>query len=147
MEEKLELIEAGIAVDDRGQIQFCNGFDLKDMRRFYIVSNHQSHFVRAWHAHKKETKYAFVITGAAVVAAVKIDNWEKPNKNAVVQRFILSEKKPSVLRIPAGYANGFKTLTSDTKIMFISSSTLQESLNDDIRFPADYWNPWTIEAR
>ena len=147
MEEKVEFVEGGIAIDDRGQIQFCNGFDLKSIRRFYIVSNHQPQFIRAWHAHKKESKYVLVITGAALVAAVKIDNWEKPDKKAPVQRFVLSQKKMGVLKIPAGFANGFKTLTGDTKVMFFSTATLEESLKDDYRFEANYWNPWDIQQR
>ncbi len=147
MSENPQIIEGGIAVDDRGQIQFCNGFDLSVLRRFYIVSNHDAQFVRAWHAHKKETKYAFVLTGACIVCAVKIDNWEKPSKSETVHRYVLSDKKTAILKIPAGYANGFKTLTANTKIMFFSTSTLEESLGDDIRYAADYWNPWTVEPR
>ena len=58
-QEGLSVVKADIAVDDRGQIQFCNDFDMRDVKRFYIVSNHQPQFVRAWHGHKKEGKYAF----------------------------------------------------------------------------------------
>ena len=147
MSNKLEVISGGIAVDDRGQIQFCNDFDLRTIRRFYTVSNHESGFIRAWHGHKKEMKYAYVVSGAAILAAVEIDDWDKPSKDLEINRFVLSEKKPSVLRIPEGYANGFKTLLPDTKIMFFSTSSLEESLGDDIRFDAHYWDPWTIEER
>jgi len=138
----LEIIKAGIAVDDRGQIQFCNEFDMKEVQRFYIVSNHQSQFVRAWHGHKKECKYAFVVSGAAVFAAVRIDNWDNPSRDIPVERFVLSEKNPRLLKIPAGFANGFKTLMPDTKVMFFSTSTLGQSSDDDFRFEYDYWNPW-----
>lgn len=145
--DDVELIQGGLAIDDRGQIQFCNDFDLSVIRRFYTVSNHASHFIRAWHGHKKETKYAYVVSGAAIVAAVKIDDWDAPSKDLDVKRFVLSEKKPGVLKIPAGYANGFKTLLPDTKIMFFSTSSLEESLGDDYRFEAHYWNPWDVEER
>lgn len=147
MGNSVELIQGGIAIDDRGQIQFCNNFDFKEIKRFYAVSNHQPQFIRAWHGHKKETKYVLVISGAAIVAAVKIDNWEKPDKNAEVHRFTLSEKKPCILKIPAGHANGFKTLTADTKIMFFSTSTLEESMGDDFRYDAYYWDAWNIVER
>ncbi len=147
MESEIELIEGGIAVDDRGEIQFCNKFSMQGIKRFYVVSNHQSQFVRAWHGHKKEVKYVFVVSGAAVIAAVKIDNWEKPDKNASVQRFVLSAKKSCILKIPAGYAHGSKTLTPDAKVIFFSTATLEESLKDDYRFEAHYWNPWDIEQR
>ncbi|HLF18629.1 MAG TPA: dTDP-4-dehydrorhamnose 3,5-epimerase family protein [Candidatus Omnitrophota bacterium] len=145
--DEVKLIKGGLAVDDRGQIQFCNDFDMKDIRRFYIVSNHRAGFIRAWHAHKKEAKYASVTCGSAILAAVKIDDWKSPSKDAKVERFVLSEKTPAVLMIPAGYANGFKTLTKDTKVIFYSTSTLQESLGDDYRYDAKYWDPWKIEER
>ena len=147
MKDEIHLMEGGLAVDDRGQLQFCNGLDMALVRRFYFVSNHQPQFVRAWHAHKHEGKFVMVVTGAAVVAAVKVDDWQKPDKAAKVHRYVLSEKKPAVLRIPPGYANGFMTLLPDTKLMFLSTSTLEESAQDDTRFAADYWNPWAVEPR
>lgn len=147
MIEKVEYIEGGIAVDDRGHIQFCNNFDMQEIRRFYVVSNHESHFVRAWHAHKKEAKCIFVISGAAIIGAVKIDNWDHPDKNAHIDRFVLSEKDPKLVKIPAGYANGFKTLVPDTKVIFFSTSTIKESQGDDYRYKADYWDPWDVETR
>ncbi len=147
MSDQVELIAGGLAVDDRGQIQFCNDFDLRTIRRFYTVSNHRAEFIRAWHGHKNEMKYVYVVSGAAIVAAVKIDNWDNPGKDLEVARFVLTEKKPGVLKIPAGYANGFKTLQSDTKIMFFSTSSLEESLDDDYRFDAYYWDPWSVEER
>jgi dTDP-4-dehydrorhamnose 3,5-epimerase len=141
------LIEGGLAVDDRGQVSFVNNFDFADVKRFYMVSNHKAGFVRAWHAHKKEAKYVLAVKGAAIVGAVKIDNWEKPSKAADVKRFILSEKKPSILYIPAGYANGFMSLTKDAQLIFFSTSTLEQSLGDDIRYDARHWDIWSAEER
>lgn len=147
IEDQVRLIEGGLAVDDRGEVRFCNALDLTPIRRFYMVSNHAPGFVRAWHAHKRECKFAFVLSGAAIVSAVKIDDWSRPSRELKVHRFVLSEKKPAVLSIPAGHANGFKTLTADAKILFLSTATLEESAKDDIRFEAFYWNPWDVEAR
>lgn len=141
------IIEAGIAVDDRGQIVFANGFNFEGVKRFYMVKNHSAGFVRAWHGHKKEGKYVLCVNGTAVVAAVKIDNWSKPDANAEVNRFVLSAKKPSILFIPPGYANGFMSLAQNTQLMFFSTSTLEQSKGDDIRFPARYWDVWQVEER
>ena len=77
----------------------------------------------------------------------EIFNWEKPSKNIDVERYVLSEKSPSILFIPKGYANGFMTLTNKCKVMFFSTSSLKDSLNDDYRFDPYYWNPWDIEQR
>ena len=141
------LIDGGLAVDDRGQVSFVNGFDFSDVKRFYMVSNHKAGFVRAWHAHKKEAKYVLVVKGAAIIGAVAVDDWDNPSKDAKVNRYVLSEKKPTVLYIPAGYANGFMSLTKDAQLVFFSTSTLDESLGDDIRYDARYWDIWSAEER
>ena len=147
MKKEITFIEGTISVDDRGQLISCNDFDMKNIRRFYIVSNHEPRFIRAWHAHKRETKFVTVISGAAIVATVKINNWKSPGKKAKVHRYTLSDKKPGILAIPPGYANGFMNLTPDTKLMFLSDRTLEESKNDDFRYEARYWNPWDIIER
>ena len=138
------LLEGGLSVDDRGEVGFVNEFDMNSVRRFYSVCNHRTGLVRAWHGHKKEKKFITVVNGAAIVAAVLIDNWQNPSKDLYIHRYVLSAKKPSVLFIPNGYANGSMTLKENTKLIVFSSSTLEESEGDDIRFEADYWNPWEI---
>jgi dTDP-4-dehydrorhamnose 3,5-epimerase len=141
------LIFGGLSIDDRGELGYVNEFDMVSVRRFYTVFNHKRGFIRAWHAHKKEEKYVTVVNGTAVIAAVKIDNWENPSKDIPVHRYVLSAQKPSILFIPAGYGNGFKTLGEKTKLMFFSTTKVEKSLEDDIRFDAYYWNPWKIEER
>lgn len=141
------LIEGGLAVDDRGQVAFVNDFNFGDVKRFYMVTNHSSGFVRAWHAHRFEAKYVLVVQGAAIVGAVAIDDWDNPSKDSQVHRYVLSAKKPSVLYIPAGYANGFMSLTEDAQLIFFSIRTMEESMNDDIRYDARYWDIWGVVER
>jgi dTDP-4-dehydrorhamnose 3,5-epimerase len=141
------IIEGELVTDDRGDVCFVNDFHFEGVKRFYLVSNHKVGFVRAWHAHRREAKYATVVQGAAIVATVLIDDWEQPSKDAKVHRFTLSAQKPSVLYIPPGYANGFMSLTPDCKIMFLSTSTLEESLRDDVRYDARYWDVWQVVER
>lgn len=141
------LINGDLAVDDRGQVTFVNDFDFAGVKRFYSVRNHRQGFVRAWHGHRKEAKYVTVVAGAALVGAVAIDNWDKPSRDLKVDRYVLSAQKPRVLFIPAGYANGFMSLTEDAHLMFFSTSTVEESRNDDVRFDARYWDIWTVEER
>ena len=142
-----EILRGGVAVDDRGEVGFVNEFTFDGVKRFYTVANHCRGFVRAWHGHKAESKYVLAVSGAALVCCVEVDDWESPSRDLEVQRFVISERSPSVVHVPAGYVNGFMTLTPDAKLMFFSTSTLEESLGDDIRFPARYWNPWDIEER
>ncbi|HXI23634.1 MAG TPA: dTDP-4-dehydrorhamnose 3,5-epimerase family protein [Pyrinomonadaceae bacterium] len=141
------LIEGAMAVDDRGSVSFVNDFDFAGVKRSYLVTNHRAGFVRAWHGHRREAKYVTVVTGAAIVAAVKIDNWESPSRDLPIYRHVLSAQKPSVLYLPAGYANGFMSLTEDATLMFFSTSTVEESRGDDIRFDARYWNAWEVVER
>ena len=139
----MELINGGLAVDDRGTLTFVNDFDFKDVKRFYMVQNHAKGFVRAWHGHRNEGKYVLVTKGSAIVCTVSIDD-----VHALPTRHVLSAQKPQVLFIPKGNYNGFKTLTDDTQVMFFSTTTLEESLGDDIRLPADIWSDvWEVEQR
>jgi len=141
------LIKGGKAVDDRGSLGFVNDFLINDFKRFYTVENHEQGFIRAWHGHMKESKAIIAIKGSILVGAVQMTDTTNPDKNQAVSRFVLSSDAPSVLVVPAGFANGFKTLSKDAIVLFLSSSTLEDSQGDDFRFPFDYWNPWTIEPR
>lgn len=144
---KPTLLEGGLAVDDRGEVRFVNEFNFEGVKRFYVVSNHQAGFVRAWHAHRREAKYVLVSRGAAIVGAVKIEDWQKPSPTSEVHRFVLSAAKPNILYIPPGYANGFMSLTADTQVFFFSTATIEESRDDDVRFDARYWDIWTVVER
>lgn len=147
MRTEPELIKGDVAVDDRGEVGFVNGFAFEGVKRFYTVGNHRRGFVRAWHAHRREDKYVTVTAGAAIVGAVKIDDWERPSTDAPVSRYVLSAAKPAVLLVPAGYANGFMSLTEDARLMFFSTATLEESMGDDVRFDARYWDVWDVVER
>jgi dTDP-4-dehydrorhamnose 3,5-epimerase-like enzyme len=141
------LMLGGLAADDRGELAFVNDFRFEGVKRFYMASNHRQGFIRAWHGHKRESKYVTAVSGAAIVGAVAIDNWDGPSRNLPVERFILSAHRPSVLYIPPGYANGFMSLTPDLKLMFFSTSSLEESQGDDFRYESRYWDIWQILER
>lgn len=136
------LIKGVISIDKRGKVTFVNDFNFSNVKRFYVVDNGKKGLVRAWHGHKNETKYVFIVSGEALVGAVKIDNWENPSKKTKVHSFLLSSKKPEILFVPSGYVNGFKSLTADAKLIFFSTSTLEESKKDDFRFDYRYWDIW-----
>jgi dTDP-4-dehydrorhamnose 3,5-epimerase-like enzyme len=141
------LIAGGLAVDDRGDLAFVNGFRFAGVKRFYLVSNHRAGLVRAWHAHRREAKYVTAVAGAAVLGAVRIDDWDSPSRELAVDRFVLSAHTPAVLYIPPGYANGFMSLTADLKLMFFSTSSLEESRGDDVRYDARHWDIWQVVER
>jgi dTDP-4-dehydrorhamnose 3,5-epimerase len=141
------LLQGGLVVDERGQLGFVNDFNMAGVRRFYWVSNHKAGFVRAWHAHRKETKYFTVVNGEALIGAVEIDDWENPSKDCKTWRYVVSAEKPSILYIPPGFANGFMSLTEDARLIVFSTSSFEESLKDDVRYPARFWDVWNIVER
>ena len=137
MNEKPEIIEGNIAIDDRGNLRFCNDFNFaeKGIKRFYQVENIDKNIIRAFHAHIHEKKYVFVPKGCFKIICVKLN--EDGGMGTTPEIFILSDKKPSILYIPKGYANGFKALKESGMIQFFSTSTLEESKGDDYRID---WN-------
>jgi dTDP-4-dehydrorhamnose 3,5-epimerase len=141
------VIKGGVAVDDRGSVRFINDFNFNGVKRFYMIENHETNFVRAWHGHKNEGKYFLCTKGSFLCGAVKVDDWAHPSKDLKAQRLVLSSQSPSILAIPPGYANGLMSLAPESQLMVFSSSTLDQSLNDDIRFPARFWDIWSVEER
>jgi dTDP-4-dehydrorhamnose 3,5-epimerase-like enzyme len=145
--ERPELISGGVATDDRGRVYFANELDLSRCRRFYFVENFSPGTVRAWHAHRRERKWVLAVAGAALACCVEIDDWESPSVDAEVHRFVLDAGNPSVLAVPPGYANGAMSLAPQTKLLYLSDQPLEASLDDDVRFPARYWDPWRVTER
>ncbi len=147
MSDRPELIMGGAAADDRGRVLFVNEFDLVGCRRFYFVENFAVGTVRAWHAHRHERKWVMAVSGAALAACVEIDDWDSPSKDLDVHRFVLDAQNPSILAVPSGYANGAMSLLPGTKLLYLSDAVLGASLDDDVRYPARYWDPWEVVER
>jgi len=142
-----EIISMGISFDDRGSVRFLNSLDLIQWKRFYIVENNSTGFIRAWHGHKYESKLMVVLSGSVLVGTLAINDFENPSKEEVPIRRVIHASANEALYIPAGNVNGFMSLTSETKVMFFSSSTLEQSKKDDYRFNWDYWNIWEVKFR
>lgn len=136
---RIRIIRGDSAVDRRGRLSFVNDFPFQGVKRFYQVESSSIRTARAFHGHMKEAKYVYVSSGSIILAAVSLDNPTSPNKNSTMHRMILSDKKPTVVYIPPGYANGFRALEKRTTVLFFSSASLKESLADDYRYPYDYW--------
>jgi dTDP-4-dehydrorhamnose 3,5-epimerase len=141
------LIPGGLSSDDRGRVAFVNDFDPSSCRRLYFVENFSAGLVRAWHAHKHERKWVLAVSGAALACCVEVDDWESPSPDLEVHRFTLDASNPSVLEIPAGYANGAMSLLPGTRLLYFSDALLDASLEDDYRFPARHWDPWSVAER
>ena len=127
-----KLIDGTLFTDDRGMLQVMNSFNMivGGIKRFYIVRNHQSGYVRAFHGHVRETKYLYVISGAVQVKIIPLEY-----QNKKIDSFNVGIG--SMVYIPCGYFHGWKGLTEDTILLVLSTGTLEESQQDDIRLPWD----------
>ena len=133
------MIYGGKEKDHRGTVSFINDFQFEDVRRFYFIENIEKDFCRSWNGHPAEKKYFMCVHGSFLIGVVRVDNWESPSRDLTPVYFELQAENPSILVVPSGYANGVRNLTLDSKLMVLSNMTLNDSLQDKIRFPFDYW--------
>lgn len=132
------IIDGQNFMDIRGNLNCVNDFDFKNIKRFYHIKNHKNNTIRAWHAHKYESKYFYVSSGKFLLGSVNLENHQ-------VEKYFLNYEDPKIVCIPKNHANGFMNLTTNSTIIVFSDKTLKESLNDDIRYSFDKWNIWSIE--
>lgn len=142
MKEKPLIIEGSHFSDERGKMRFVNDFDFEEVKRFYFIKHSEIAVVRAWQGHQFENKYFYPISGRFVIAWVKVDNFKNPSRNLIPEYHVLSANRSEILRIPKGYANGLKALEPDSEILIFSDMCLKESVNEKIRYPADWWFDW-----
>ncbi len=139
---KLLIIEGGKYEDVRGKLIFFNDFDMRGVKRFYVIEHPDEQVVRAWQGHQKEEKWFYVIDGSSKMVLVKPDNWQNPSGELKTEEFLLESRQQQVLYVPGGYANGFKALQPKSRIIVFSSFTVEESANDNFRFNKDQWYNW-----
>jgi dTDP-4-dehydrorhamnose 3,5-epimerase-like enzyme len=142
MSETPALIKGDFFSDERGQMRFVNDFLFRDVKRFYCIKHFNTNIIRAWQGHKCEKKYFYPISGSFVLAWVKIDNFDHPSEELVAEYHILSAKNSEIVSVPKGYANGLKALEPGSEVMIFSDTSMEDSANDNIRFPADKWLDW-----
>ena len=142
-----KLINGSRVYDNRGSLRFSNELQFKGIKRFYLVHNYNKNFIRAWHGHLKEEKFIGCIKGTFQISAVKINNVKRPNKKNKIFNFFLNQSNNNFVHIPKGYANGSMSLEENSELLIFSTSSLKDSLKDDFRYKADYWNPWKIIRR
>lgn len=142
MIKPVTLIEGGRFEDLRGILSFVNDFDFKDVKRFYTILHKSSEPIRAWQGHIKEEKYFYVVRGSFCLAWVAVDDWENPSKDLKAEYKILSDQKSEILYVPAGYANGIKALEDNSELLVFSTLTLEDSLEEKIRFDSSLWLDW-----
>ncbi|WP_460218937.1 WxcM-like domain-containing protein [Psychroserpens sp. MEBiC05023] len=143
MSNEHQIIQGNVFTDDRGALSFINEFSLQPIVRFYEIAPKDTTIIRAWQAHKKESKWFYCTHGSFKINLVKLDSFENPSEQLDVFTIELNENKPQVLYIPGGYANGFKAVAKGSKLMVFSNFDLEASKHDDYRFETNKWlNKW-----
>jgi dTDP-4-dehydrorhamnose 3,5-epimerase len=135
------IIPISIHKDERGELRYCNEFDLSSFKRFYSIGFGASDQIRAWQAHKIEMKSIIPIQGITKVVLVRIADFDNRIASEVYE-FTLDSKIPEVLLVPRGYANGFQSKTVDASMMIFSNLSVEKSKNDDFRFEKDEFYNW-----
>ncbi|RSC93564.1 dTDP-4-dehydrorhamnose 3,5-epimerase family protein [Tenacibaculum singaporense] len=139
---KPNLIKGGKYVDERGKLEFFNDFDMSPIKRLYFTTHFDTNVVRAWQGHTIESRWFYCVKGSFTVKLVKIDNWETPSDSLKVYEYKLIADKQQILHIPNGFANGFKALEGESKLMILSNYGFNEIENDQIRFDQNKWTQW-----
>ncbi|MFD2939571.1 WxcM-like domain-containing protein [Flavobacterium notoginsengisoli] len=134
-----KVIQGGRFEDYRGSISFVNDFKFLNIERFYIISNSRENPIRAWQGHKLDEKNFYCLSGSFKIHFIKIDNWENPSKDLTIETIWVSESDSKIVHIPSGYANAVESLEENSKLMSFSTLPLVNVIEDDVRFPSDYW--------
>lgn len=135
--------------DDRGTfIPFLNSTnDLPDfpglaIKRLYYVYNYGRGVIRGFHFHQREWKYFIISSGSAKFVAIN------PDQPDDMHTFISSSRKPTLVVIPPGYANGWVSLEDNTVLICGSTASFEESVVDDKRLdPLTWGDVWTVKPR
>jgi dTDP-4-dehydrorhamnose 3,5-epimerase-like enzyme len=133
------LIQGARHIDERGIISFVNDFNLRDVGRCYWITSDRANLPRGWVGHQREHKWFTAVSGEALLAVVKLDDWQNPNRNLPVTRRILSADNPRVLHVPPGHATGSIGRNAGAVLMVFSSGKIETAKEDSYRFPPDYW--------
>jgi dTDP-4-dehydrorhamnose 3,5-epimerase-like enzyme len=147
--EKPFILESKTSADDRGvfipwlsdadAMPFAGG---RKVKRVYTVVNHAPGVIRGFHFHREEWKIFLIVAGAAKFVAL---DPEAPEDR---HTFVSSSRKPNVVVIPPGYANGWVSLEANTILLCASTSSFEESVKDDDRMdPFRFGDVWTVKGR
>lgn len=128
--------------DERGAVFEILRSDWPEFKRFgqAYITVCKPGWVKGWHYHKKQTDNFCVIKGKAKI--VLIDSKKKK-----FMEFILSDKEPSLLTIPAKVIHGFECVSKDECwILNIPNRLYDYKRPDEYRMklddPSIPYKPW-----
>jgi dTDP-4-dehydrorhamnose 3,5-epimerase len=95
--------------------------------------------VKAWHMHKRQTQWNYVLNGLIKVALYD-SRMDSPSYREIME-FLVGDHQPSrIYCFPPGVAHGYRCLSGPMNIIYITSGVYD--LDDEIRIP---YNDCSIE--
>jgi dTDP-4-dehydrorhamnose 3,5-epimerase len=120
--------------DQRGELDFFNSLDMAPVMRMYRIKPANTLVIRAWQGHALEHKWFYCLKGAFVVNLIPLSEIITTPSSVVPEIYTLQANRQEILRIPAGFVNGFRALLPESELLVFSDKTLEESKKDDYRF-------------
>lgn len=137
MIDGVEIKELVIHSDERGF--FCEIIRKSDpifKNSFGQLScsvSHQGVF-KAWHLHKKQTEWMFVLVGD-IKFALYDTRQDSPTRGSLMEILMGQKFGYKAVRVPPGVAHGYKVLNGPMYIIYVANREYDSS--DDLRIPYD----------
>ncbi len=90
--------------------------------------------VKAWHVHQRQVDWWYVASGRVKVALYDT-RADSPTHGHLMEILLGEEMDPSVLRVPPGVAHGYRVLSAEAHLFYITSRTYDP--DDEGRLPHD----------
>ena len=152
MIEGVQLAPLKVNADDRGYLIVLGSSGRKDapdlpvMREVYLVGDMAKGTVRAFHKHATLWDYFFISNGSAKFVLVD-DRPVSPTKGEM-NTFVLTERNPSLLIVPAGVYHGWMSLEDSTQMVSLANEPYDPEKPDEKRIPPDsFGDVWTVKGR
>ena len=143
--EGIRRIRGGAFSDHRGTVSFVNDCSLADVKRFYTIAQTQENPVRAWMGHFHERKWFVPVSGKMTLVLRRLLPTDSgPVMDSECTVFHFDASVPEAIAVPTGYCSGFRSDTSDAKVLVFSDKTLDEAAGDMVRFDKDDGFDWSI---
>src|SRR5690606_10310865 len=133
----IDIIKGGVARDNRGQIRFVNDFDMSEVKRFYIIKNADTKFVRGWRAHRIEQRWFYVLTGAFEFNIIKIDDWQRPSIDLPIEKMTISAEDMEIFHVPEGYGTAIKAIEANSELLVFADYGIDHANQDDYTWSLD----------
>ncbi|MGK4567213.1 WxcM-like domain-containing protein [Flavobacterium sp. 3HN19-14] len=135
---KPEVFAGNSHTDHRGTLFFNNDFDATVIKRFYVIENANTQFIRAWQGHKIEQRWFSALKGSFEIKLIEVDDWESPSTNLRPYEFTLDEKKMNILHVPKGYISSIQALETGSKLL-VMADYLSGEIKDEYRYDAAFF--------